>query len=393
MRRLNIRPLLGALLIASPVAAETEFGGYVAAEAVYFPDDGLYPAQGDNLHGGLSFAPEFRWTSEDRDTRIRVSAFGRAAGVDADRSHVDLREAYIAHDFGRVEVLAGVNHVFWGVTESRHLVDIINQEDRLEFTDREARLGQPMIMATLDTDFGAFTGYVMTGFREQAFAGEEGRFSFGLPVSEAATYEASDERWAADFALRYTHSFGGVDLGLSAFHGTSREAQMRLNGGELVPHYARISQFGIDAQYTLDALLLKFEGIVREGHGERFEAAVVGAEYTLFQLGGGGSDLGLIAEYLYDGRGPDAPPTPFEEDVFIGARWAANDIQDTSFLIGATVDVDDQTTFVRAEFGRRIGSSVSLDIAAQAVVNEAAGNPLAGFSKDGFLAIDLSYHF
>jgi hypothetical protein len=283
--------------------------------------------------------------------------------------------------------------VFWGVTESRHLVDIINQEDHLEFTDREARLGQPMIMASLDTDIGAFTGYVMTGFRELAFAGDEGRFSLGYPVSEDATYEDSAERWAADFALRYTHSFGGVDLGLSAFHGTSREAQLRLVGGELVPHYARISQIGVDAQYTMDALLLKFEGIVREGHGDRFQAAVVGAEYTFFQLGGGGSDLGLIAEYLYDGRGPEAPPTPFEEDVFLGARWAANDIQDTSFLIGATVDVDDQTTYLRAEFGRRIGDSVSLDIAAQAVVNEDAGNPLSLFANDGFLAVDLSYHF
>ena len=39
----------------------------------------------------------------------------------------------------------GVRRVFWGVAESNHLVDVINQTDAIENPDQEDKLGQPML--------------------------------------------------------------------------------------------------------------------------------------------------------------------------------------------------------------------------------------------------------
>ncbi|NIP18147.1 MAG: hypothetical protein GWM87_08310, partial [Xanthomonadales bacterium] len=47
---------------------------------------------------------------------------------------------------------------------------------------------------------------------------------------------------------------------------------------------------------------------------------------------GGASDLGVLVEYLHDGRAESEPLTVFDDDVFVGARWALNDTQDTSVL-------------------------------------------------------------
>ena len=50
-----------------------------------------------------------------------------------------------------------------------------------------------------------------------------------------------------------------------------------------------------------------------------------------------------------------APLTPFDEDLFIGARLAPNDTQDTQLLGGAVIDVDGGSMSLFFEAKRRIG--------------------------------------
>ncbi len=385
--------LFGTIAQADPV----EISGYVGVELNYFPQTGLFPGQLMDTQSSLVFAPELRWVSNDGDTRVNISAFGRLDADDNDRSHFDLREAFVQRYFGNFDTLVGVNKVFWGVTESRHLVDIINQVDQLEYTDANARIGQPMIAVSTDQDWGSLTGYIMTGFRELQFPGDQGRLRFGLPVDrDATTWGDSAENLAPDYALRYVNTFGSVDLGLSAFYGTSREPILTPNGGgtALNPYYGRIWQAGIDVQYTGDAILLKLEAIARGSDDfDTFAAAVVGFEYTVYQFANSDSDLGIIGEYLFDDRDANAPPTIAQNDVFAGLRWAANDTQDTSFLIGAVFDLDDGSTVVRGEFARRLEIGASLKIQAQAFTNLDPANPFYGFRRDKFLSIGLERHF
>ena len=59
-----------------------------------------------------------------------------------------------------------------GVTESRHLVDVLNQVDGVEDIDEEDRLGQPMINISTQRDWGSVDLFVLPGFRERTFAGQ-----------------------------------------------------------------------------------------------------------------------------------------------------------------------------------------------------------------------------
>ena len=43
----------------------------------------------------------------------------------------------------------GLRKVYWGVTESQHLVDVINQTEGVENLDGEDKLGQPMLNLAL----------------------------------------------------------------------------------------------------------------------------------------------------------------------------------------------------------------------------------------------------
>ena len=86
--------------------------------------------------------------------RISIVGFARADSQDDERSHADLREAYWGYESDDWDVIIGVNKVFWGVTESRHLVDVINQTDLVEDIDQEDKLGQPMINIATQRNWG-----------------------------------------------------------------------------------------------------------------------------------------------------------------------------------------------------------------------------------------------
>ena len=91
----------------------------------------------------------------------------RAILADDRRSHFDVRELMYQRVFDDFELRAGLGRVFWGVTESYHLVDIINQTDLVEDIDLEDKLGQPLVNLTLIRDWGALDLFALPGCRGQ----------------------------------------------------------------------------------------------------------------------------------------------------------------------------------------------------------------------------------
>ena len=164
-------------------------------------------------------------------------------------------------------------------------------------------------------------------------------------------------------------------------------------GDRLVPFYAVIHQVGIDVQYTREAWLWKLEGLAREGQGSTFGAAVGGFEYTFYQVAESAADVGLLAEYLHDGRGRTAPPTAFDRDVFVGSRLALNDTQDTQVLLGAVVDLDDGSIVGLLEAGRRVGEHYRIELESRFFVSIDATNTLAAFEDDSFVTLRISRYF
>lgn len=410
MKKTILSLLFAAAPLTHAVAGEWDVGGEIAGEVRYFPAMPSFPGQLENWQPSLTVTPDIRWESDDRQHQFVLTPFARIDAQDEARTHVDLREAYYRYNSDNGwSVLAGVAKVFWGRTESRHLVDIVNQTDAVEDIDEEDKLGQPMINLTIPNDWGVVDLFVMSGFRTRTFPGVDGRFRFSTVVdTEAEIFENDWARGAVDVAARYSHYIGSWDFGVSVFHGTSREPRFAfsLGGtpGAIRPVYDRITQGGVDLQYTKDAWLWKFEGIVREGHGDTFFAGVGGFEYTLYQIFGSNADLGLLAEYQYDGRdegnvletfGPAlaAPVTAADNDVFTGARIGFNDAQDTSALVGVTMDTDDQSMGMFIEASRRIGSNWRAELESRLFFNVDPTNIANAFVNDDVVTFRLTRYY
>jgi len=385
------------LLSATTSSQADEWSGYVGGQYRGFAQSPADPRQHDN---NLSFAGEVEYYTDWDNGRqsFTVVPFVRWDENDNERSHADIREFTWLKAADDWELRVGLRKVFWGVTESQHLVDIINQTDMVEALDGEEKLGQPMVNLALIRDWGTVDLFVLPRFRERTFPGEEGRLRSAPPVdTDKARYESSDEEDHIDYAARWAHALGDWDVGLSYFNGTSRDPLFmpgldKKNQAILIPVYNLIEQWGLDVQATLGSWLWKAEVIHRSGQGKAYTASTAGFEYTFVGIADSRMDLGVITEVLHDDRGNDAY-TNFADDVLLGARLTVNDEQSTEVLFGVIFDSDDNERLMTLESSRRLGEDWKISLEGQAFINISETDLLAGLRRDNYLQLELTRYF
>jgi len=379
-------------------AGEIQVSGYLAAESTLFVSNSAFPGQFDGTQNALIAQPEFHYETTDRHNQYSLIPFAHLDSQDDRRTHADLREAWWMHIADNWELLVGVNRVFWGVAESNHLVDIINQTDQVEDIDGEDKLGQPMLRLAFQRDWGELELFVLPGFRERTFPGKHGRLRFPLVSDGKALYSNSRKERHVDLAARYSGYIGDWDFGIAAFHGTGRDPRFVPNATftRFFTVYDVIDQASVDLQYTHDAWLWKFEGLWRSQNGQSFFAGVGGFEYTLYQIAGSDADLGLLLEYSRDGRSDDfrvAPPTLLDDDIFIATRLALNDTQSSEVLAGIFVDRNDHSYQFSVEAERRLGDRYKLELESRWFLNTSKSPVLSAFKQDSHVILRLSRYF
>jgi hypothetical protein len=102
--------------------------------------------------------------------------------------------------------------------------------------------------------------------------------------------------------------------------------------------------------------------------------------------------LGLLAEYLYDGR-ESTLQTPFQNDLFLGLRLALNDAQSTDAIAGLVVDLEQDSLFWRLEASRRLGQDWTLGLELQGFPRTIPGEPIHFWRRDGYLQLELRRYF
>ncbi len=390
------------------IEIDREFSGRLNVESRWFPEAGAHPGQRSHASGFVA-APKL-YLEDAAGRSLTLAPFFRYDNADSRRTHADLREAYLLL-FGEIgegewELRVGVDQVFWGVTESQHLVDIVNQVDFVEHPAGEAKLGQPMVQLTWSSDWGVMEILGLPYHRPRTFPGRAGRLRLPLVIeAEHVEYESEAKERHVDLAARYSRSFGLVDIGVSAFNGTSREPALKPRSGPSVlgQYYAQIRQFGLDAQLTVGSWLFKLEAIQRTGARnlvgleEDYIAAVFGGEYTVYSAFGSAADLSLLGEWNYDGRGrnatPSRSPNTLENDLFGAARLAFNDVQSSEITASMLGDVGRATRALAVALKRRIADHWSVNLESIYLLNIDQADIHYETRRDSFIDLSLMYSF
>lgn len=393
---------LAVCAVSSVQAADWE----LSVQQRLFSQAGAEPQQGRSQ---TSASGLWQWQQQADNQQWGVSTFARVDAVDEQRSHVDVREAYWLYYSEHSEWQLGIAKVFWGVTESAHLVDVINQTDTLEGLDGEDKLGQPMLQYTRMLENGQWEAFLLPYARTREFAGTDGRLRPAWRVDDQPQWQSAAGRQHLDWALRYSASFSEVELGLSYFNGTAREPWLLANpeAAQLTAYYPQLQQLGVTGQYLLGAWLYKLEAVQRhfdaaQTHADpvqraqlnvlsqRQRAAVVGLEYTTVGVFDSAYDLGYLVELQYDSR--TAAQTLGQRDLFAGLRLAFNDADSSELLAGALWDLDDDSYSLRVEASIRLSDASKLTLSYNGFHGE-ANNWLMSVSQDDVLELNWRWYF
>ena len=382
--------------LISPLACAAEWSGNIALQERYFTHSPLTTnSQQHNSYLSISAEPEYYTDWDNQNQSLTFTLFARADQHDEERTHADIRELVWHRVFSNWEMKAGISKVFWGVTESQHLVDIINQTDNLENIDGEDKLGQPMLGFSMERDWGLLDFYLLPYFRQREFPGIEGRLrSYPVVDIEYTLYESSRKEHHIDYALRTLLYLDIWEVGLSYFDGTSREADFILNtsANVLMPYYRQMQQFGLDAQATTEEWLWKIEFISRHWSAQNFTAITTGFEYTIVGLHDSNIDLGIVMEYLYDDR-DEQSSSFFQNDLMTGLRFNLNDTDSTEALLGLVFDLDNNETFLSLEASRRFGQNWKLNLEARSFHHIQQSSVVYPISNDSYIQLDANYYF
>ncbi|MEO1262961.1 MAG: hypothetical protein AAFZ15_29400 [Bacteroidota bacterium] len=394
----QIAPLFLFALVAITTTAQesktyTEFDIEIKADYRYFFKDGLYDGQ-HRQYPSLAIEPNYFLEWADGNQSLNFTGFARF-DRDDNRTHFDIRELYWQGVKNDWELSLGAKKIFWGVTESAHLVDIVNQTDFVESFDGEQKLGQPMAHLSYASDIGIFDFFAMPYFRKRAFPGQEGRLRTPFLIGkDEIGFEADAEEWHPDFAFRWSNSMGIFDAGVSYFYGTGREPVFELNpeSSAFDIYYPLNNQIGIDLQAITGAWLWKWESIYRTNDFQNMFAFAGGFEYTFSNIKSSGLDIGLIGEYLFDNR-DELALNGLDNDLFVGSRLAFNDVQSTEFLIGGIFDMDKSSKLFSVEASRRFGNSWKLEIETRLFSNISEKEFLYFMRDDSFMQVRLAKFF
>lgn len=384
--------LVLVLTLAGPGAAAQQAGttGVVALDARVFLEAPPFGRQ-DRHGAGGSLELERRW-------RVGANALSLKPHLRVDQTgqYIDLREALWERDIGKLNVRAGFQKVFWGVMESNHLIDIINQTDQASDPDGEEKFGQPMVALGWSVEgLGRFELFHLPYFRERRLPGPRARLRPDPPPAQRGNLNPGG-RWHPDFAARWSTSSQLADVGMYVFRGLSREPDLTLLGPDTVApvlqaSYRPITQFGADVQLPSGSMMWKGEMLYRRGHGRPFSAFSVGGEYTWpFAVG----DLGLIVEWSRDYRDTTAPMSYFSKALFAGVRYRMNNQHDSEVIVGHQIDRSNHLRFVSVEMSRRLGDNWKLQVEGKKfMLRDATISPLAVLQEESYLQAKLSYFF
>lgn len=360
-------------------------------------------SQGNN-EPSVVIQPTYFNAWADNTNTFTFKPFFRWDNMDDARTHADIREMVWVSKHGTEakpwDLRVGIDKVFWGTTESQHLVDVVNQTDEVENINRESKLGQPMVRATISRAWGTLDAFVLPWFRERTFSGVDGRLRplvslATLPV----TYQSGDRANHVDYALRWSKSFDAVDVGISQFVGTNRDPRVASsskyytasNPAGLYLSYDQMAQTSVDVTAVSGNWIYKLEALHRDTNYDHYWAGVTGFEYAFNGVFHTHYDVNAFLEYNYDSRGQGQ--AVYQSDVFVGALLNFNDAKSTQLKIGTLVDTNDSTRSTRVQFSRRLNNQWSARFEGQWFNSVDSGNPLYAYREDSYIQSSLIKYF
>jgi len=332
-----------------------ELSGYIGVEGAKFYNSTIVKGQSREFASTVAF-PTLK-VNYKNNHRVILSPFARWDGLDKERSHIDMREAYYSGTFKSIELNAGIQQVSWGNMIGPSVVNVINQSDEREDFLRSERLGQAQAnLAYIRENFSA-TLFVIPFFRKKNFPDAQSPL-FYFPVPIAENNVRVDHKSSPSIAARITKRIESLDVAVSHFYGTNRMPNFALDYHTMTlnPHYKVQHQSNVELQHVFKNITSKLELANKWEDKSSYQCINAGLEYVVSNIFGSGIENTFYGEYLYD-QWRKEKQFPFADAYFLGSKLNFSDVQSSEVFIKFLSNREEFTPFINVECSRRVTSN------------------------------------
>lgn len=408
---------LAALVLAVPTAGSTSLHGEVTAGARVYPEAASVGRDAEWL---LGTELEARWDPRP-DLRILVRPRLWADPLDSGRFRWVPREAWLEVRPGsRWSLRAGRQTFTWGSTDTWRPADVLSTLDwGRDFLDPEKQGDWAFTCTYGSLPLGVEVVYLPT-FEGVTFPSEESPWSVesaearlgfsGAPLDDDPLYLADVSKRSLAIRTRFTAA--RTDLYLTGYSGLDRAPILLLATGpegppRVRPGYLPLRLLGVGAQSAVGSVLLKAEAAWRDqtaGHALRVPGlaphsvqGVVGVDYLWFGAFGGGGDLDVVAEFLYDDAVRNADLAfyrPFQRDLAVALTYTANDLAGTALEAGWDQDLERAESVGTVRVRRRLRRAWMAEVGADLILGPPdRTDAFHIFGPNDRLTVRLTYGF
>ena len=375
---------IGSVICTMQSVATAEISGSVTASYSHFPHS-LETSFEDDVSLELKALghSDFSHWSIDYELVLRKSI------NDEGKDIIEPRELFVKRSFGDFDISVGNRQFFWGVTESKNVVDFVNQRDSAAGNSTEDKLGATSISTEFYLQDAEIQYVFMPYFRERTFNAQDAHPGLGVSLNKAM-FSDHKGSMSGDHAVRYSNSFGEYDIGINGFYGTAREPILNFNNnGTATPYYPEYQALGLDVQFTGASTLYKGEFV--KGYQDEIEttAYVLGFESTFYSIASSSWDIGLIGELQFDDR-TQAAATRFNVG---GLRFTANNASDSNFLVLYAADEAGEQLSYMGQFSHRLNNGLKLEAEYTEFYSSVRGLPFRNLIDDSYFQVSVGYYF
>lgn len=397
--------LLSLSLVAESYASSYESKGEIGLEYRVFKDDNNAKTQDWGLGAFSRLEANYR-----DDTYYHVfRGMARVDAKDAGRNFVTVEDAYFStrlFESGQIMLLGGYKVFNWTATEAFHPADQVNSRNydgELENLEKKGELTVELEFPVYD---GTFSLYFFPRFEEPQLPSSRSRLGgAGVDIGRAVVLDGDDAEtnnyWVPQFGARIVQYLSWADLSFFALRHVNRNYPLlgthdydRVNFGlasfliplstDPAPYYVPAWQVGGTAQILLNPFIFKVEAAhykfdshkpifdlarfaldqnltdeqklrTREDHSE----VAIGVEYGFDHLSGAESMLILEATSIFGLDKEERQRTAiFQRDLFLGYRYAFNDVDGKEVLLSAISDLERKNErLYNFTYSQRLGNS------------------------------------
>jgi hypothetical protein len=269
----------------------------------------------------------------------------------SDKNDERFDELWLHYSLPEWDIRIGNQLVTWGSVESVSPLDVINPRDYEEDIVEPIKIGTPALRGRRRFSSSEFTFYWLPYYQPSVYVGPQSYYAIGGGLPN----DYPESEWHNNqYAARYFFNGDGYDIGISYLDAYERNAGFDLDepAQRMIGTTYQSKRLGFEATYTLDELILKSEIVYRTSNeldNENTWLYALGAEYTASSLIAH-SDLTIFAEYLAASSNAHDLEL-MQDDIFVAARWAFNDLYQQRLQLGYFIDLDNTSAYaLRAEY-------------------------------------------